>query len=143
MVSYMESTDPARQLADIDRLQTRTESESLQGRRGAMPVLIVGTLLFFSSFEIDSRWVRILAPVAWTVFIVAWVRWLRSSNRARPGWRLASFEWRRYLPWWIALTLVANLIALLGEKVSWIWAGVLMAALVGGGGPIVSRLTRR
>lgn len=39
----------------LTRLKARTVSESLQGHPWAVPVLVVATILFFSSYEIQSR----------------------------------------------------------------------------------------
>ena len=94
-------------------------------------MLAVATILFFSSFEIDSGWQRILAPILWPVFIVLWVRWLQSAGRARAK---TTWDWRIYVGWIVSLPVV-YLGTVIGEKVSWILAGLLMAgffaALVG------------
>lgn len=139
----MESTDPAQQLAAVDRLKARAESESLKGRPAAIPVLVVATLLFFSSYEIDSIWVNAGAPILWTFFIAGWVWWLRSPNRAKPRLKLSPWPAREYVPGWIAVTLLGVLIATIGERISWILGGILMAALVAWGGIMVQKLARR
>lgn len=136
----MESTPASEQLADIDRLKSRTVSESLQGRPAAVPLLVVATLLFFSSYEIESEWVELVAPIVWVIFIALWVRWLRSDNKARPRWGAMSSRARgRVVVGWIVGLVAANLAVLVGEKVSWILGGALMAALVAFGGTFLQR----
>lgn len=136
IVAGMESNEAFSQLSDIERLKARTVSESSQGRPAALPLLVVATFLFFSSFEIDSpQWFRLVAGFVWTVFIVLWVRWVRSDNRVRPSWRSSGPTARRHIVtgWIVGLT-GASLAGFIGTRVSWVLAGALMAAVVAGGG---------
>lgn len=134
----MESNEASRQLADVERFKSRTVSESLRGRPAGVPLLVVATFLFFSSFEIESQWVGLVAGVVWMAFIVLWVRWLRSDNRARSTWRAMSPRVRTHVVvGWIVGLIAANLAAFIGEKVSWILGGALMAAVVAFGGVVV------
>lgn len=118
-------------------------SESLRGRPSAEPILIGATFLVFASYAIDSRWVRLAAPVLWVAFLVGWHRWLRSENRARPGPSRGRFDRRGYVVGWLVLMAIANLIMVVGCTVSWVLAGVLMAGLVARGGVIFERFAAR
>lgn len=128
MVSGMESSDVADELSDVQRLQARTVTESLRGRPGALSLLAVATVLYLGSYEIETGWVPVVAPIVWILFIVIWVRWLRSSNRVRGG-RRATWVWHRDGLLYLGLFVAANLIALVGASVSWLLAGALMASL--------------
>ena len=141
MLSGMESSEASRQISEVQKLQASTAGEALRARPLAMPVLVAATIVFFSSFAIDNRWLRLVAPVVWTVFVVAWVRWLRGDNRARPR-VFGDYEWRRDLPLWLGLFVLTNLIMLVGRTVSWLLAGVLMA-LVSAGSGLFAALRRR
>ena len=123
----MESNDAAQQLAEVDRLKARTARETLRERPWAVSVLAVATILFFSSYSIDSGWQLVLAPIAWTAFIFVWVRWLQSAGRARPK---TTWDWRIFVGWGVSLPVV-YLGTMIGEKVSWILAGLLMAGFFG------------
>ena len=141
MLSGMESSEASRQISEVQKLQASTAGEALRARPLAMPVLGVATIVFFSSFASDNRWLRIVAPVVWTMFLVVWVRWLRGANRARPR-AFGGYEWRRDLPLWLGLFVLTNLLMLVGRTVSWLLAGILMA-LVSAGSGLFAALRRR
>ncbi len=128
MLSTMESSEAEGELSYIQGLQIRTLTESVRGRPGALSLIAVATVLYFGSYEIEAGWVPVVAPVVWILFIVGWVRWLRSSNRVRGG-RRATWVWRRDGPLYVGLFVAANLIGLVGASVSWLLAGALMASL--------------
>jgi hypothetical protein len=99
-------------------------------------------LSFFGTYSIDSDLQRVIAPIAWTGFVVAWVVWMRRGNRARAPW-LAGSDWRRDLPRWVALLVASNIIVLLVSQVSWLLVGVLLAAVATGSGIVARWRTQR
>jgi hypothetical protein len=98
--------------------------------RGALAVLAIATVLFFSGFGLHSDFYDVVAPIIWTGFVAGWVLWLRHGRRAIPGRpSRARDERRRDIALWVGLFIVANLIVVLGSRVSWVLVGVLFALL--------------
>lgn len=142
-LSVVESMEPKEQLLAVDKLRSETTNEAERGRPAAFPLLIGATLLFFSAREVELWWVQRPASLLWCAFLLWWLWWLRSENRVRGGWKSWSFDWRHYLPGWIVVFMLANAVAVIGNRVSWVLGGVLMAGLVAYGGQLLQRLARR
>jgi len=139
MVSNMETNPEADQLREVNRLRAATISESAATPRGGFAIMAVAIAAFFGGYQWHSRVYDVVAPIVWCAFVAGWVLWLRHGKRAIPG-RPArtAHEWRRDAAVWIGLFAAANGVALLGSRVSWLLAGVLMAALSTGGGAVAA-----
>lgn len=138
----MESNDASDRLDDLHGLSSATAAESLAGRPWAPVLLAAATVLMFSSYELDSSWVRSAAPVAWGAFVILWLRWLRGDNRAR-GYRRAAGSWKKEAPLLVALFVIASAITAIGAAVSWVLAGVLLACMGAGASAVTGWMARR
>lgn len=127
----MESNvNPARDLIEAQRLAAATQREALKAPIWAMPLMTLAIVGFFVLIGKLDDGARIVASVAWTVFVLAWVYAIRRNNRAKPGRRAVTAEQRRReLAEWMVLLVIANVLTFALSRVSWALAGVALASL--------------
>jgi hypothetical protein len=110
----------------------------------AWPSFAVAVFLFVSSYELEPRWVHIVAPTAYAAFCGVWLGIIRVHSGVRPRLRgMPKTLFGEVVRAWVGGALLVGAAAAIGMLVSWVLAGLLAAVATFLGGREYDRRYRR